>query len=155
MYRLGGPGRTPFLWPPPPPFSPAGALSVSPSRCFLPGCAFFPLFLSQQLWDCPVQEESRARSPRTRSRLLGPTLSSWVMRALPSGRAGNKQPVHRQLHSVEVQEAREQWALTTSSCATLFTEAFPLGNPQPDAQCCRLPHPLKVRTIGPQVEACH
>ena len=129
MYRLGGPGRTPFLWPPPPPFSPAGALSASPARCFLPGCAFFPLFLSQQLWDCPVQKESWACSPHTCSRLLGPALSSWVMIALPSGRAGNKQPVHRQLHAVDVQEAREQWALTTSSCATLCTEAFPPGTP--------------------------
>lgn len=143
MYRLGGPGRTPCLWLPPPPFSPAGALSASPACCFLPGCAFFPLFLSQQLWDCPVQKESWARSPCTRSRLFGPTLSSWVMRALPSGRARNKQPVHRQLHAVDVQEAREQWVLTTSSCATLCTEAFPPGTPQPDAQRCHLPHPPK------------
>lgn len=74
---------------------------------------------------------------------FGPTLSSWVMRALPSGRARNKQPVHRQLHAVDVQEAREQWVLTTSSCAILCTEAFPPGTPQPDAQCCRLPHPPK------------
>lgn len=90
------------------------------------GLCFLPVFLPRQLWGCPVQKESWAWSPlHARSPLLGPTLLSWVMGALPSGRVRNKQPVQGQLHEVAVQEARKQWALITSSCSALCTEASP------------------------------
>lgn len=129
MYKIHVPRRTLFLWPHPPPFSPAGALSVA-HRMLYPRLCFLPIFLSLQLWGCPLQKESWACRPCARPPLLRPSLLSWMMRVLPSGRVRNKQPVHRQLHRVAVQEARKEWALTRSSCSALCTGASPAATPK-------------------------
>ena len=100
-----------------------------PTGCSIPGCAFFPSSCLQ-LWGCPLQKESWACRPCARPPLLRPSLLSWMMRVLPSGRVRNKQPVHRQLHRVAVQEARKEWALTRSSCSALCTGASPAATPK-------------------------
>lgn len=86
-----------------------------PTGCPTAGCAFFPSSCLCSSGAASCRKGAGLRAPCSRSRLFRPSLLSWVMRALPSGRVRDKQPVHRQLHEVAVQEASKQWALVSSA----------------------------------------
>lgn len=129
LYEIPVSRWTPFLRPPPSPFSPAGALSAA-HRMPDPRLRFLPIFLSPQLRGRRVQKGSWAQGPRSRSRHLGPSLLSWAMSALPSGRVRGKQPVHRQL--LEVAGAGSK---NTVGASKLCTEASPPAAPQEVSTC--------------------